>query len=139
MLLKDKNIFIVEDNTLNRVVYQIILRSNGAHLVFDVWGREFIYKLERMSQVDLIILDLMLVMGTAGFDIFRDIRKLQKFAVVPIVAVSASEASEAIPHAKSLGFSGYIAKPVDEMVFPFQLARIMKGEAVWDDGQSILR
>lgn len=135
MLLKDKAIFIVEDNTMNRVVYQIILRSNGAQLVFDVWGREFLYKLERMPSVDLVILDLMLSVGKTGFDIFQSIRSASKFDAVPIIAVSATEASEAIPHAKNLGFNGYIAKPIDEYLFPFQLARIMRGEVIWDDGR----
>jgi len=48
-----------------------------------------------------------------------------------VVAVSADNPSEAIPKAKSLGFAGFISKPVDQQAFPFQLQRILDGENLW--------
>lgn len=139
MSLKGKRILIVEDNTLNRVVYQITLGVQGAFLDFDRWGREAIDKLKRSSKWDLIILDLMLHKGISGFDIFQEIRKLPLYDHVPVIAVSASEPSVAIPKARELGFTGFISKPVDEAYFADQIERVIAGENIWHDGSLAAR
>jgi two-component system, NarL family, sensor histidine kinase BarA len=132
--LRGKMIFAVEDNTLNRTVFQIALVMQGARVEFERWGKDAVYRLRQMRDVDLIILDLMLHNGISGYDIFTHIRELPEYAHTPIVAVSAAEPSIAIPKAKGLGFSGFISKPIDEELFPYQLVRIMDGEKLWHDG-----
>jgi CheY-like chemotaxis protein len=134
MQLKGKTIFIVEDNTQNRVVFQMVLVVNGARVEFDRWGRECMSRLKNLVQLDLIVLDLMLNNGISGYDIFREIRNLTTYDSVPIVAVSAAEPAIALPKTKELGFSGFIAKPIDDELFPQQLARLIAGEQVWYAG-----
>jgi two-component system cell cycle response regulator DivK len=134
MTIKGKRIFVVEDNTDNRVIYHMIFVREGAVFEFERWGQGAVQKLERFKPVDLIILDLMLARGTTGYDIFNDIRMLPDFAEVPIIAVSSADASEAIPRTRRQGFSGYIAKPIDQGQFPDQLSRIMEGESLWHEG-----
>jgi CheY-like chemotaxis protein len=87
-----------------------------------------------MEHCDLIILDLMLKDGVSGFDVFQRIREMPQYAQIPIVAVSASDSAVALPRARALGFSGYISKPIDEALFPKQIAQIIAGEQVWFDG-----
>lgn len=134
-LLQGKNIFIVEDNLENRVVFQMILIKYGAHVDFERWGRGAISHLKDERQVDLIILDLMLKDNITGFDIFDDIRALSRFAHIPIVAVSAMDPSVAIPRVREKGFSGFIAKPIDNDQFPKQIAQLLQGEQVWYTGE----
>ena len=131
--LGNKRIFIVEDNRLNRVVYDLILKRFTAMIDFDVWGKHTLSFLDKTSY-DLIILDLMLPHGDSGYDIFKNIRNLPEYGDVPIIAVSASDSSTAIPKAKELGFNGFIAKPINKSLFPKQLASIFSGEAVWYSG-----
>ena len=133
-MLKGKNIFIVEDDSLNRVVYTIILKQEGVHIEFDRWGRDTVRKLKQM-QYDLIILDLMLPYGDSGYTIFEQIRQLPEYAKVPIVAVSASEPAFALPKTRELGFDGFIAKPIDKYLFPQQLTQLLQGEGVWYAGE----
>jgi CheY-like chemotaxis protein len=135
MILKDKRIFIVEDNMQNRLVFQMALIRHGASVDFERWGRDTLYHLQNLSRVDLIVLDLMLAEGITGFDIFDQIRGLGKYDAVPIIAVSAMDPSIAIPRLRKQGFSGFIAKPIDNIQFPRQLASIMAGEAVWSVGE----
>jgi len=135
MILKDKRIFIVEDNMQNRLVFQMALIRHGASVDFERWGRDTMYHLQNVSRVDLIVLDLMLAEGITGFDIFDQIRALPKYDTVPIIAVSAMDPSIAIPKLKKQGFSGFIAKPIDNVQFPKQLACIIKGEHVWSVGE----
>ncbi len=135
MLLKDKHIFIVEDNVQNRVIFQISLMKHGAVVEFERWGKDITYHLERHPQLDLIILDLSLPKQVSGFDIFGEIRAVPEFANVPIIAVSAMDPAIAIPEARLRGFSGFIAKPIDAHQFPEQIARVISGEQVWFVGE----
>ncbi len=133
MELKQKRVFIVEDNTLNRVIYTVILKKHGAVIEFDRSGRSTIHRL-RDFDPDLIILDLMLPHGDSGYSIFDEIRADPRCAAIPVVAVSASEPAVAIPKCQEQGFTGYIAKPINEALFASQLERILDGEAIWDAG-----
>jgi CheY-like chemotaxis protein len=133
-ILAGKRIIVVEDDILNRVVYQITLGIQGAYLDYDRTGREAVNRLKRSPAWDLIILDLMLRDGISGFNIFQEIRALPEFNHVPIVAVSASEPTVAMPRAQELGFSGFISKPIDEAQFADQITRVIAGEHIWYDG-----
>ena len=132
--LRDKRIFITEDNTLNRAVYMMLLKILGAIIEFDRLGRETPSKLA-VFKPDLIILDLMLPNGDSGYHIFNKIRQMPNYGNVPIVAISASEPSVALPKCKELGFSGFIAKPIEEELLVDQLVRLIEGEEVWYVGE----
>jgi len=132
-ILHGKHIFIVEDDAMNRAVFQIALGTNGAFVEFDRWGRNTLNKIAE-QQPDIIILDLMLKHGDSGYDIFTQIRNNKKYDSIPIIAISASEPSFAIPKTKEMGFSGFIAKPVDESQLASQIAQILSGEEIWSAG-----
>lgn len=138
MILKDKRIFIVEDNMQNRLIFQMALIRQGASVDFERWGRDTLYHIQNTSRIHLIVLDLMLADGVSGFDIFDQIRALPKYNNIPIVAVSAMDPSIAIPKTRAQGFSGFIAKPIDNTLFPKQLASIIEGEKVWSVGERTL-
>lgn len=128
--LQDRGIFIVEDNLENRMIMRLLLTHHGARVDFDIWGRNTISRLQAFAPVDIILMDLML--GSAhGSDIFDTIRAVPQFAQVPIVAVSASDPTQAIPMCRRKGFAGFIAKPVNDDLFPQQLIRVMNHETVW--------
>jgi CheY-like chemotaxis protein len=133
-LLENKRIFVVEDNLQNRIIFQILLTGEGARVEFDRWGRDTITRLQGFMPIDLIILDLMLGGGVTGYDIFEQLRTFPQFAQTPVVAVSAAETSIAIPKTREMGFSGFIAKPLNNERFPQQLLSIMQGEPIWHAG-----
>ena len=135
LLLADKRIFIVEDNPQNRVVFQMALVRHGAQVDFDRWGRDAVAHLIDASQLNLIVLDLMLAEGVSGFDLYDEIRAVPKLAAIPVVAVSAMDAAVALPMARSKGFAGFIAKPIDNNLFPKQIATILTGQPVWHTGE----
>ncbi|MBX3063903.1 MAG: response regulator [Anaerolineae bacterium] len=137
MLLKDKQIFIVEDNPPNRVVFQMALVRHGATVEFERSGYHTIYHLKQLPRIDLIILDLMLADSISGFEVFAEIRALPAHRKTPILAVSAMDAATAIPRAKLMGFSGFIPKPINMNTFAQQLVRVMDGGTIWDVGQQV--
>lgn len=132
--LHDTRIFITEDNPLNRTVYTILLRRFGCILEYDRWGEDTVARLDAFNP-QLIILDLMLLRGSNGFNIFKEIRQMPQYEAIPIVAISAADPAVALPRCQELGFSGFIVKPIDEQLFPHQLMRLIAGEQVWYVGE----
>lgn len=135
MFLKGKLIFVVEDNLQNRIVFQMSLLRHGAKTEFERWGRDAVSRLAHLSNVDLIILDLMLFNGISGLDLIGEIRALPRYISTPIVAVSAMDPSVAIPQVRARGFNGFIAKPIDDQLFPKQIAALLTGETLWHAGE----
>jgi CheY-like chemotaxis protein len=135
MILKGKTIFIVEDNATNRVVFEMALIRHGAVVDFERWGAATVARLANMPRVDLIILDLMLADGISGFDLFDQIRQLPQYNAVPVIAVSAMDPAIAIPKAQAKGFAGFIVKPIERSLFPYQIADLIHGKTIWYRGQ----
>lgn len=130
-LLDGKRIYIVEDNSDNIYILLTILRMHGASVEVDWWAKGESFKILKALPIDIILLDLMLPDKRTGFDVFQEIHAMPELASVPIVAVSAADASVAVPKARTLGFSGFIKKPVDDDLFPKQLKTILEGNQVW--------
>jgi CheY-like chemotaxis protein len=135
MLLDNKQIFVVEDNLQNRIIFQLALAKHGAVVSFEPWGSRAILMLKAIRHVDAIIMDLMLAGGISGFDIYDQIRAMPEFDHVPIVVVSAVDPGTGMPKARQKGFAGFIAKPIDDVLFPRQIAAIIEGEEVWHMGE----
>jgi CheY-like chemotaxis protein len=135
VLLKGKHIFIVEDEPQNRVVFHMMLISQGARVTFDRWGTNTPNLLKISLPIDLIVLDLMLRDGLTGYDIFDQIRAIHEFDCIKIIAASATEPSIGIPETRRKGFDGFIAKPLKAQLFPGQIAKVLVGESVWYTGR----
>lgn len=131
MILKNKRIFITEDNLTNRSIMQLLLEREGAIISFERWGRDTQKHLEKFLPVDIILLDLMLPNNVSGFDVFDQIRDIPGMEGVPIVAVSAKMPDTAIPETRAKGFDGFISKPIDYTRFSKQIATLIQGEAIW--------
>jgi len=132
--LAGKRIFITEDDSMNRVVYTMVLKVSGAVIEFDRTGRDTLSRLKDFHP-DLIILDLML-RGDSGFILFEDIRRMGGFDKVPIVAISASDPSLAMQKCRNIGFNGFISKPIEEELLVDQLVHLIEGGEVWYSGGS---
>jgi two-component system cell cycle response regulator DivK len=134
-MLKDRTIYVVEDNENNIYVLSLVLRHQGARLVIDWWAKGEVRRLVDALPIDLIILDLMLPGKRSGYDVFEEIRGLSQFDGIPIVAVSAVDHTLALPKVRQMGFAGFISKPIDVELFPEQIKRLIEGEEVWYTGQ----
>jgi CheY-like chemotaxis protein len=134
MLLQNVGIFVVEDNLENRIITRLLLLEHGARIAFDIWGRDTISRLRVFAPVDLILMDLMLPRGVSGFSVFDTLRSTSDLAHIPIVGVSAADPAQAMPLCRDKGFAGFIAKPIDDELFPRQLVKILNHENVWYAG-----
>jgi len=130
-----RRVFIVEDNLENRIITRFALATTPLELEFDVRGHDTVRRLRQFAPVDLILLDLMLPRGANGLDIYREIQKAPELVNIPCAAVSAADPAEAMATCRSLGLHGFIAKPIDDELFPKQILQLIAGEQVWYTGR----
>lgn len=109
--LKDKNILLVEDNTINQMVAHRFLNEWKCKTDIAGNGKEALDKL-KLNQYDLILMDLhMPVMD--GYTTTEKIRKLEQEgkSSIPIIALSASALGEIETKARKFGMDGFVTKP----------------------------
>lgn len=81
-----------------------------------------------IEKVDVVFLDLEMP-GLDGYEVHQMLRADERFENVPIVACTVHLGE--MHTASQVGFSGFLGKPLNADVFPEQLSRIIRGEAVW--------
>lgn len=102
-------ILIVDDDAMNRRLYQIILESNGHEAIQAADGKAGI-RLAKEMLPDLILLDIqMSVMdGIMAFTILRSEPLTKEIPVVALTAYAMEGDKEKL---LAIGFKDYIAKP----------------------------
>jgi two-component system cell cycle response regulator DivK len=133
--LRNICVLIVEDNVRNYALLARLLSFMGIKQA--EWKRSGWQVLEfardTMAQVDLILLDIHLP-EEDGYEVLGRLRKEDHFQNTKIVAVTADVTNANLSRAKTAGFDGFLAKPINVDQFPDQIRRILEGEAVWDLG-----
>jgi CheY-like chemotaxis protein len=131
MLLKDKRIFMVEDNVGNKAINEMLLQQAGAVTAQNRTGKDVGSLIKAFMPVHAILLDLMLPNGLTGYDVFDQIRTIPELAGIPIIAVTASDLTVELPKLREKGFSGCISKPVRFNSFAKLIAMILEGHLIW--------
>jgi CheY-like chemotaxis protein len=134
MLLKNKRIFVVEDDPTNLAIASFILKQHGAVVRFDAWGGNAEERIVNFEP-DIILLDIHLPGSMTGYDVLKAIRQHANLDTVPIVAVTASDPSTEMNKAREAGFTSYIAKPIRTGTFGKLIAAILNGEPVWGEAE----
>lgn len=130
MLLKDKRIFVVEDDPTNLAITSFILKQHGAKVRFDAWGGGSEDRMVNFKP-HIILLDLHLPGNIDGYDVLDAIRTREELNDVPVVAVTASDPSVEMNKARERGFAGYIPKPIRTGTFGKLVHDVLTGEPVW--------
>ena len=133
--VKDACVLIVEDNVRNYALLARLLAFLGVKQT--EWKRSGWQVLEfakdTMPQVDLILLDIHLP-EEDGYEVLERFRKDERFSNTLIVAVTADVSQANLNRAKSAGFDGFLAKPINVDLFPEQILQVLQGESGWDLG-----
>lgn len=126
--MDNRHALIIDDDAYNVYIMERFLdRENIAYTaITDTNVLEGV--LRELKRIDLVLLDLEMPKRD-GYQIV-DVLKQYLEAHVPIVACTVHTAE--INRTKKLGFSGFIAKPLDMERFPDQVNRILKGEPIWE-------
>jgi len=120
-----KNILLVEDNEINLEIMHSQLTAMDYDVDTAVNGKVALEKF-RHRHYDVVLTDIEMPQMN-GYDLAAEIRRLEQGAQppTPILAITASEFDLNEARAKSLGFTGYMLKPLDLELLKSKLAGIV--------------
>ncbi|MBD3367112.1 MAG: diguanylate cyclase [Candidatus Eisenbacteria bacterium] len=104
-------ILLVEDNSYNRSVASLVLRSSG-YEVIEAGDGVTAVALARATRPDLVIIDVQLH-GMGGLEATRRMVELEEMENIPIVALTTRDVPEDLEQLVAAGCRGYITKPID--------------------------
>ncbi|MFH1953022.1 MAG: response regulator, partial [Pseudomonadota bacterium] len=111
-ILADKKVLIVDDDMRNVFSLKKVLGGKGMQVLAAENGREGISCLNRIPDIDLVLMDIMMP-EMDGYDAMKEIRKEERFKDLPIIALTAKAMRGDRSKCIEAGASDYLAKPVD--------------------------
>jgi len=120
-------ILIVEDNPLNRLLIHDLLELRGHEVIEAATVDEARDALAAMRP-DLLLLDVQ-IPGGGGEAIIREVRKRDDLSDLPIIAVTSLAMPGDRERLLSIGFQGYLSKPIDTRTFGASIESYLKPEA----------
>lgn len=121
------NVLVVDDNQINRLLINKVLKKWGATADFAENGIEAIEKLEQFKNFDVVLMDIhMPLMG--GLEATGEIRAKTDpyFQKLPIIALTASMLGSQMGQIETAGMNDYILKPFDPKTLYDKLSRYQK-------------
>lgn len=106
-----QTVLLVEDNEDNRIIYSTVLRHLGYAVVEAQDGLRAI-ELAREVKPDIILMDIS-IPELDGWEATRILRQDPITKDIPIVALTAHALADDRERATALGFTSYLAKPVE--------------------------
>jgi CheY-like chemotaxis protein/signal transduction histidine kinase/HAMP domain-containing protein len=104
-------ILVVDDDFRNIFAMTALLERGKAVVAVAETGAEAIGVLERTSDIDIVLMDIMMP-GMDGYDTIRAIRDIERLKDVPIIAVTGKASPGERDRCLRAGANDYIPKPV---------------------------
>jgi len=118
------SILAVDDSQAIRSLMQVVLEGEGHTVFVKENGREAL-DFARNHTVDLVITDLnMPEMG--GMSLVSHLRRLDNYKTLPILVITTETADYKKQKARTVGATGWIAKPVDKSRLLNAVAKTIK-------------
>ncbi|WNJ21022.1 response regulator [Pontibacter sp. G13] len=115
MAFPGKRILIVEDDDINLMIAQHVLKKTG-YVIETADNGETAVEIVKDRPFDLILMDIeMPIMG--GLEATPLIRELEYGRAVPIIALTAHSLPEKLEQFKAAGITDYLTKPIDKEKF----------------------
>ena len=110
--LQGRRVLIVDDDARNIFALEAALRAEGMEVLAAESGRQGIASLQTRSDVDIVLMDIMMP-EMDGFETIRRIRADDSIASIPIIALTAKAMKGDREACIAAGASEYVSKPVD--------------------------
>ncbi|HEY2473730.1 MAG TPA: HAMP domain-containing protein [Candidatus Cybelea sp.] len=110
--LAGHRVLIIDDDARNIFALRGVLEGCAVEVLSAESGREGIDLLERTSDVDIALIDIMMP-EMDGYETIRRIRENSRFADLPIIALTAKAMRGDRESCIAAGASEYVSKPVD--------------------------
>jgi CheY-like chemotaxis protein len=118
---------IVEDDLSNIEVLKLLLLKQDFDCTTITDPKHVEETIHSLDSIDIIFLDLKMP-NVNGYEVFEFLKHKMALSV-PIIAYSVYV--NRMAEARTLGFDGFLVKPLEIQEFPNQLARILNREPLW--------
>ena len=118
-----KQILAIDDNSTNIELVVFLLKAFGYRAMIAFDGQTGIH-LAKINRPDLILCDVDMPV-VSGIQVVRELKQLPDLHTVPILAVTAMAEPGDAERLLSLGFDGYIAKPIEPAMLRTCLERFL--------------
>jgi len=110
-LLSGKKVLVAEDNYVNQILIEHVLKTIGIEVCLVNNGKEAITALQQDPNVDLILMDLQMPLmdGYESTDFIRNELKIQ----IPVIAMTATAMKGEMEKCLDAGMTDYISKPFE--------------------------
>ena len=131
------SILVVDDDPNNFDVIETFLSERDYQLHYASSGQEAIATLDTFNP-DLILLDVMMP-GTDGIEVCRQIKAMSKWQAVPIVMVTALNSKSDLANCLNTGADDFISKPVNATELRARVHSMLRIKHQYDDLQTLLK
>jgi len=107
-------ILVVEDNLVNLQLLTLYIQDSC--MAYSALDGKAAIESARQNHFDMILMDINLGPGPDGIQAMLEIRKLSEYKTIPIIALTGYASIGDRDRLISLGFSGYLPKPVTKDV-----------------------
>ena len=111
--LRELQVLVVEDNSINQVLVERLVRKRGYGVFIANNGREALAALQD-RKFDLILMDIQMP-EMSGIEVTEVIRRREKGTGehIPIIATTASALNEGRERSLAAGMDAYLSKPIE--------------------------
>jgi PAS domain S-box-containing protein len=107
-----RRILVVDDNPINRIIAEALLKKDGHSVVLVADGAEALEAVQN-EDFDLVLMDMQMPVMD-GVEATRCIRALAApLGNIPIVALTASAMAEQVAMCREAGMNDHLSKPID--------------------------
>jgi signal transduction histidine kinase/DNA-binding response OmpR family regulator/HAMP domain-containing protein len=111
-VFQGKSILVVDDDMRNVFALTNLLEEIGVRIIVARDGLESLEKIDKNSDIDLVLMDIMMP-KMDGFEAIRRIREKPEFQDLPIIALTAKAMKGDRAQCIEAGANDYLAKPVN--------------------------
>jgi CheY-like chemotaxis protein len=110
--LAGKKLLVVDDDMRTVYALSATLKAKGAAVVVADTGKAALETLERVSDVDAVLMDIMMP-EMDGYEAMRRLRRIERFKKLPVIALTAKAMKGDGERCIEAGASAYLPKPVE--------------------------
>ena len=129
-------LLVVDDNSANRELLQLLLGQLGHLVTVAASGQEALSKLEH-STFDLILLDV-LMPGMDGFAVLDCLKANSAWKHIPVLMVSAMDNMQSVVNGIARGAEDYLTRPFDELLLRARVGACLEKKRLRDREQDHL-
>ncbi len=118
-------VIIVEDNSINMDLLKALLEPFNLNIITAFDGYEALKTIGENLDISLILLDIGLP-GIDGIEVFKRLKGSDATKNIPVIAVTAHAMAGNKEHLLSLGFNGFVEKPINKSLLYEKMKEYIK-------------